>query len=301
MSADPNERSIRGSRDARGPGWAAAEPAADRGRLLELSDLTLAAYLRHLATHGGSFVEDAGLLLASGPHPQPNPYRNGALRLDDRLSVAEVKQRGRGFFGDRHYALWVREHGDADLRAWAGRAGLRDLGRLPQLMLDHLPEEPQLPEGVQLRQARDPQTQDDYLGLVSSAWGMGDLSREIAAQIFFDPASLDDENVAAFVAYYEDMPLSGAMTLVTHGVALGCQGATLRKLRPGQRLPPPGPPGQRRGLAEICLWMALKLSFEKLGAWCSLAQTSILGAPAWLRMGYEPLTGYERWLVQADV
>jgi len=41
----------------------------------------------------------------------------------------------------------------------------------------------------------------------------------MAARVFFDPQSVDVPNVAAFVAYYDDLPLSGAMTFVTHQVA----------------------------------------------------------------------------------
>ncbi len=65
----------------------------------------------------------------------------------------------------------------------------------------------------------------------------------------------------------------------------------------GQRLPRAGPPGQTRGLAESCLWAALELSFAELGATLSLCQTSQLGAPVWLRLGYEPFTSYARYVV----
>jgi hypothetical protein len=274
-----------------------SEPS--REALLLLADLSLAEYLRHLARYGGAIHEEDGLLLFAGTHRQPNPYRNGALRLDDRLSAAEVLRRARDFFASRtgSYALWVREHGDAELEAWAKREGMHDLGRLPELVLDRLPPELPLPDGVELRQALDEKTRNDYLGVVAEAWGMAAMPPATAAHVFFDPASLDAPNVAAFVAYFDGVPLSGAMTLVTHGVALGCQGATIRRAKPGQRLPPPGPPGQRRGLAESCLWTALRLSFEELGAWCSLGQTSTLGAPVWQGLGYRPLTSYARYLV----
>jgi hypothetical protein len=89
------------------------------------------------------------------------------------------------------------------------------------------------------------------------------------------------------------------MTLVSHEVALGCQAATIRRPKPGQRLPRPGPPGERRGLAQSCLWAALELSYGKLGARLSLCQTSGLGAPVWLGLGYRPFTTYARYLVPA--
>ena len=62
---------------------AIAEGASGRGReeLFRLADLSLAEFLRHLARYGGAIHEEDGLLLFAGAHSQPNPYRNGLLRL----------------------------------------------------------------------------------------------------------------------------------------------------------------------------------------------------------------------------
>jgi hypothetical protein len=272
--------------------------AARRGQLTRLADLTLAEYVRHTARYGGVIHEEDGLLLFAGAHPQPNPYRNGALRLTTELPAPEVLRRAGDFFGARRtgYALWVREHADDDLEQAA--AGLRELERLPELVLDELPPELAPPDGVELRRAADAHTRADYLEVVANAWGMRAMPLEVAARVFFDPESLDAPNVAAFVAYYEDQPLSAAMTLVIHGVALGCQAATIRRPRPGQALPPPSTSSEpRRGLAESCLWEALKLSFDELGARFSLCQTSGPGSPVWLGLGYVPFTSYARYLV----
>src|SRR4051812_23364741 len=97
----------------------AVRKADSSDELLLLADLSLAEYLRHLARYGGTVLEEDGLLLFAGAHPQPNPYRNGALRLDRRLSAAEARSRADAFFGQRRrsYALWVREHADDDLAA----------------------------------------------------------------------------------------------------------------------------------------------------------------------------------------
>jgi hypothetical protein len=270
-----------------------------RDELLLLSDLSLAEYLRHNARYGGTILEQDGLLCFAGAHPQPNPYRNGALVLGAGLAPKDVLERADDFFSTvsrrTGYALWTREHADAELEAAV--AGLPELERLPELVLDELPPEVPPPAGVEIRPALDEQTRSDYLQVVADAWGMGTMPLDMAARVFFDPQSVAVPNVAAFVAYYEDMPLSGAMTFVTHQVALGCQAATIRRPKRGQRLPPPGPPDQRRGLAESCLWAALKVSFEELGARWSLCQTSSLGEPAWRQLGYQPLTSYSRYLV----
>jgi hypothetical protein len=195
--------------------------------------------------------------------------------------------------------MWAREHGDGDLERAAEQAGLHELERLPQLVLEWLPDYLPPPGGVEIRRATDARTREDYLSLVADAWGMASMPREVAAKVFFDPDSLDVPNVAAFVAYYEDKPLSAAMTFVAHEVALGCQAATIRRPKPGQRLPRAGPPGECRGLAQSCLWAALRVSYGELGAQLSLCQTSSLGAPVWLGLGYRPFTAYARYLIPA--
>lgn len=269
--------------------------------LLRLADLTLAEYLRYLARYGGAILEQDGLLLFAGAHRQPNPYRNGALRLGHGPAAPDLLERAGRFFGPRRsgFALWVREHRDRDLELTAEQAGLQALERIPELVMYDLPAYVPPPDGVEIRRALDARTREDYLALVADAWGMGSMPREVAARVFFDPDSLTDPGVAAFVAYYEDLPLSAAMTFVSHEVALGCQAATLRRPKPGQRLPRPRPQGERRGLAQSCLWAALELSYNQLGASVSLCQTSSAGAPVWLDLGYQPFTSYGRYLVPA--
>jgi hypothetical protein len=288
---------------AREAAAAAGERLHERERLLELSDLTLAAYLRYLAAYGGVVVEEDGLLLFAGPHRQPNPYRNGALRVAPGLSAGEAITRAQRFFAARRgaFAFWVRGHGDEDLERAARDASLHELDRLPQLAMTEMPEYLPPPQGIELRRAADAQTREDYLGLVANAWGMAELPRAVAAQVFFDPDSLAEPTVAAYVAYYEGRPVSAAMTHVSHGVALACQGATIRRPAPGQRLPLPGPPGQSRGLAASCLCAALERSTRELGARLSLGQTSRLGAPTWIDLGYREISSYARYLVPLRV
>jgi hypothetical protein len=280
---------------------AAAGDLSGRDDLLVLADLSLADYLRYLARYGGAILEQDGVLLFAGAHRQPNPYRNGALRLSGSLTPDQVMGLADRFFAARKsgYALWAREHGDDDLESAAVAAGAHELERLPELVLEDLPAYVPPPDGVEIRRAVGAQAREDYLGLVADAWGMGAMPRDVAAKVFFDPDSLAEDNVAAFVAYYDGLPLSAAMTLVSHEVALGCQAATIRRPKKGQRLPRSGPPGERRGLAESCLWAALQLSYDELGARLSLCQTSGLGAPVWLGLGYRPFTSYARYLMPA--
>jgi len=271
----------------------------DVARLNRLADLTLAEFARHLTRAGesGTVLEEDGLLLFAGAHPQPNPYRNGAIRLEARLGAAEVIARATEFFAPRGrgFALWASEHNDEDLIREAEARSLTALETLPELVLDGLPEPLPLPEGIELREATDEQVRQDYVQVVANAWGMAGLPQELASRVFFSTASIDAPNVSAFVAYLDGVPVSGAMTLVTHGVALGCQAATVRKLpRPPAR-PQGAAAARRRGLADACLCAALERSYAELGAEISLCQTSSLGAPVWRRLGYEPFTSYSRF------
>lgn len=278
------------------PGPRPADSAGER-ELHRLADVSLADFLRHLSRYGGAVEEEDGLLLFHGAHRQPNPYRNGVLCLEDELPARQVLERADRFFGARKagYAVWTREHADAELDEIASRTASRDLERLPELVLFELPEPAPAPDGVELRAATDGRTRDDYLRVVADAWGFGSMPLELAAQVFFAPESIDAPNVVAFVAYYDDQPLSGAMCLLSHGVALGCQAATIRRPRRGQRLPRRAPGG--RGLAESCLYAALEVSFRDLGASLSLCQTSKSGEPVWRTFGYHPLTSYGRYLL----
>ena len=66
--------------------------------LTTLADQTLAEYIRYLTAYGGQLHERDGLLLFAGAHRQPNPYRNGVLRIDDTLAPDEVFSRAERFF-----------------------------------------------------------------------------------------------------------------------------------------------------------------------------------------------------------
>jgi len=271
--------------------------------MLRLGDLTLAEFMRHLTRYGGTILEEEGLLLFAGAHPHPNPYRNGAIRLDARLDPEEVLARAGRFFTPRRrgYVLWVREHADDDLGRAAEAASLQVLEEpgLPEYYLAGLPQELPPPDGISLRSADDDRTRRDYVHVVADGWGMRGVSLELASSIFFDPESVNAPNVAAYVAYLGDVPVSGAMAFVSHGVALGCQGATVRRLDGGLQLPAPkGERSRRRGLADSCLCAALKRSFEELGARGSLCQASASGASVWTRLGYRQFTSYRRYLAR---
>ena len=266
----------------------------DRDDLLRLADLTLAEFFRQLARYGtGSrIVEQDGLVLFAGAHAQPNPFRNGAIRLDRRLSAAEALDRAEAFFAPlrRSFVFWVRESED-DLEALCRLKAMElvEPDGLPELYLEGRPPPLKpLPDNIVLRRTDDPEVRRDYVDVVAAGWGMEGIDISVASEIFFHPDSMGDPNVIAFVAYLDGKPASGCMTLLSHGIGVGGNGATVAWAR-------------RRGLAEMCYAASLQVAYDDFGIRGSVCQSSPSGAGVWGRMGYKPLTHYLRFIGKPPV
>ena len=266
----------------------------NRDELLRLADLTLAEFFRQLARYGpGSRIQEQdGLVIFAGSHAQPNPFRNGAIRLDDRLPAQEALTRAERFFAPlkRSFVFWVRDR-EPDLDALCRSRGMElvEPDGLPELYLDGPPPSLKpLPDDVTLRRTTDPEVRRDYVDVVAAGWGMDGVGTELASQIFFHPDSMGDPNVAAFVAYVDGKPASGCMALLSHGIAVGGNGATV-------------PWARRRGLAEMCYAASLEVAYEEFGIRGSVCQSSPSGAGVWARMGYKPLTRYMRYIGKPSV
>ena len=264
-------------------------PWRDRTELLRFADLTLGEFFRQLARYGrgAQILEQDGLLLFAGSHPHPNPFRNGAIRLDNRLDAQEALDRAQRFFAplERSYVFWVRES-DTDLDALCSSRSMElvEPDGLPELFLEGPPPELEpIPADVVLRQTTDAEVRRDYVNVVAEGWGMGGISTELASDIFFHPDSMGDPNVMAFVAYVDGRPASGCMALLSYGIAVGGNGATV-------------PWARRRGLAELCYGACLQVAYSDFGIRGSVCQSSPSGAGVWGRMGYQPLTRYLRYI-----
>jgi hypothetical protein len=254
------------------------------------ADLNLAEFIRHTARYGGTILEEEGLLLVAGTHPNPGPYRNCAIRLDDRLPAADVLQRAGAFFGARKrgYVLWVRKHADADLDRLCRTRGMRLLEEdgLPELYSPRRPELAEPPPDVRLARVETEEERLDFLRINAEGWGMEGMSIELAARTFFHPDSIAAPNVAAIMAYVDGRPASGAMAIVTNGSVGGYWGAT-------------SPWARRRGLADLCVRKMFNAGFD-LGAVRAVCQASGSGEGIWLRMGFARLTKYYRYQSQRN-
>lgn len=211
--------------------------------------------------------------------------RSGAATL----SGAELLDLAGGFFKGRRrgFVLWVRDHADADLDGYARSAGLwprPPVDGNPGIAIDHrLPDRP-IPADVELRRVVDETDRRDYLKVVAAGYNIGDVPVEMAETVLFSLASLAVPEVAAFVAYRDGQPLSACMAYVSDGSA-GLQWcATL-------------PAARGAGLGKTTFAAACNAGFA-MGAECATGQGSELGTPIWVRMGFQVVTRYRRYLAR---
>lgn len=262
----------------------------DRRELRERGDANLVAYLRHVAitADGGAVAERQGTLLFAGGHNHPGPYTNGVIRTGTASPPATaVLAAGEAFFGPRRrgYAVWVRGDADADLEAAARSAGLWQRPPLegnPGIAIDRPPAEAPSPPGVEIARVHSDTGCQDYLRVVAASYGVDDAGLAIAEQIFFSLASLDAPQVAVFVAYRDGAPVAGAMVYVAAGAAGLYWGVTV-------------PAERGRGLGRAICRSVVEAGFA-MGARCAVAQSSAVGTPIWVRMGFEVVTHYRRYL-----
>jgi hypothetical protein len=259
--------------------------------LLEKADEGLCEFVKHTAHHGRDTAIDErdGLLLVAGSHPAPGPYRNMAFRYKHHISAQAAIRRADAFFNPRRrsYVLWVHDHGDEDLLALAAERGWEPLekdGLLEMVMYDP-PEPADPPEGVNVLPAASEVERRDFLRVNAQGWGMGGISDEAAAAMFFEPSSLDAPNVAGVIAYQDHQPVSTAMAIVHREAVGGYWGATI-------------PEARRQGLSDVVVRQMFISGFE-LGGEVAVFQASGMGERIWRAMGAQDLSRYWRFLVTA--
>lgn len=258
--------------------------------LLELGDQNIAEFIRHIARTGEDthILEEDGLLLVAGSHPNPGPYRNMAMRIGEGLTAQEVLARANEFFRrfSRGYCLWVRLHADRDVDEIATERGFRLLEEegLPQLAREGAPEPVEPGPGIELRWAVDEKSRRDFLTVNADAWGMGGAPFDVVRATLFEPSILDAPNVTAAIAYIDDKPAGTCMSInFPAHVAGGYWGATAGWAR-------------KRGLHDLTS-RAIFHAAARLGATISVSQTSPGAAKNLERMGLHQISSFRRYLV----
>jgi GNAT superfamily N-acetyltransferase len=268
----------------------------DQPHVLERGDANLCAYLSHLAATapGGSYDPSDGVLTFAGGHAYPGTYTNGVIRLRNDVTAETVLARAHAFFKPlkRGYAVWIRDHADADLEILAKAAGMFQRPPLegnpaiayegPPMVLPDLSGRG--PGEVSIRRVEDAESRRAYLDVVLDGYGVAGLPPELAERVIFSTASLADPRVAAFVAYIDDVAQAGAMAFVDGDTA----GVQWVATRPGAR---------GRGLGKATYAASTNAALD-MGATLVTAQASQQGVPLWLSLGCEVVTHYRRYLAK---
>jgi GNAT superfamily N-acetyltransferase len=265
-------------------------PAVD---VLRHGDSNLVSYLRHVAltADGGAVGETDGVLAFAGGHNYPGAYTNGVIRTtsarvarpDEVFAAAEELFRPLR----RGYAVWIREHADADLEQACVDAGMwlrpPEAG-LPGIAIDHTIDMPEYAAKAQIRRVRDDAGLRAYLGIVAAGWNVAEMPPDLQERVLFSISSLRADNVAAFLAYLDDEPVSGCMTFVADNTAGLFWSSTL-------------PPARGTGLGKATFVAACRAGFE-MGAVCATGQASAMGVPLWQKLGFDVPTHYVRYIAK---
>jgi hypothetical protein len=105
---------------------------------------------------------------------------------------------------------------------------------------------------------------------------------EMLARLFFDPAALGDPRVSGHVAYLDGTAVSGCHVFVSAGFAGLYSGVTL-------------PPARGRGLARAVLARCVNDGLGRGGRFTG-GQSSDMGGPVWVKMGFALPAWYRRYI-----
>jgi ribosomal protein S18 acetylase RimI-like enzyme len=220
---------------------------------------------------GGRIVEQAGVLLVSGP----SSYLRVAIRSDPGVDGAAVVARASEFFAGEGagFIVLVRRPDDEDVERAALEQGFRAGWIERPMALTAAPSAGELPGDIDVRVVADERGVVDY-GRVVALANDDPGERERAPLLFHDETILVP-HVAAFVAYLGDEPVACAMTLLSHRVAGVFYVGTVEHAR-------------RRGLGDVLTRLAARAGFE-MGAEAAWLGASEMGAGLYRRIGFQDL------------
>jgi hypothetical protein len=254
------------------PGEVSEMDSIELGRL---ADVNLAATWSLLGRTSGADVggSPACPFVATGI---PVAFFNGVYhtgRVDDPDAVvAEAVD-----FMDRRsvpWLLWVREGVDDALLDAGRRAGLRDAGGPPGMVLPSIGRVPARPVGFEVEVVEGPSGADVFREVTAAGFEMPmELVRQfIAAETFAAP------EIVAVVGSVEGIAVSAALAC-TSGTTVGIYNvATLTEHR-------------RCGYGAAITWAAIEAGAARGGDHAAL-QASELGAPVYRAMGFVDIGRY---------
>jgi GNAT superfamily N-acetyltransferase len=255
----------------------------DDRTLLELAaagDENLASAWSCMAASAGSDREDDGVVvrIASG---LPIAFFNGAFcRRPVAPSDADAVVRNAiDFFGVRAvpWLLWTRSGVDVALSDACARAGLREVGGPPAMVLPAIPRDaPALPDGVEVTRASVADL-ERVRQILAEGFGM---PIEVA-QTLISEQLLDADDTAVVIGLLDGRPMTTALVHASGRTAGIYNVATL-------------PDARGRGVGAAATWAAV-MAGRDFGAEHATLQSSASGYPVYSRMGFVDVGRYEQW------
>jgi hypothetical protein len=246
---------------------------------VDLVHRTLVAYSRaltHFSTRG-SLEDRDGMVLCAGGTWIPM-IANTAFRREPDVSPTELVHRADAFFGalGRGYTVPVRDNGeDEDLRAACLAAGLELFGsETPDMVCAAPLAKRPTPASIVLRNVDDEEGVRQFAAVNSAAYATYGMPPEVHPDLFDNPgAVLEDPAAHIVLASNEREPIATAMLYESDGAASVQWVGT----RPGSRT---------SGLGALVTVWVTNLAFTRGASSVSL-QASPMGAPVYLKLGYE--------------
>ncbi len=255
------------------------EPQVGALSPVSLLHSTLIAFNRALTRFSsrGALDESNGIVLCAGGTWIPM-IANTAFRLEPDVSPTNLVDRADRFFGalGRGYTVPVRDNGeDEDLRAACLEAGLELFGSgTPDMVCAAPLPEPPTPPGIALYEVGDQSGVRRFTEVNGAAYATYGMPPEVHADLFDNPgAVLEDPAAHIVLATKGDEPVATALVYESDGAATVQWVGTL----PGART---------SGLGALVTVRVTNLAFSRGASSVSL-QASPMGAPIYLRLGYE--------------
>jgi hypothetical protein len=249
------------------------------GNHVALVHRTLVAYSRALTGFStrGALDDRDGIVLCAGGTWIPM-IANTAFRREPGVSPTELVNRADVFFGrlGRGYTVSIRDNGeDEDLRAACLAAGLELFGsETPDMVCAGPLPEPPPPPGIVLRIVDDIEGVRHFADVNSAAYATYGMPAEVHPDLFDNPSAVLEDRAAHIVlASNEIEPVATALVYESDGAATVQWVGT----RPGSRT---------SGLGALVTTWVTNLAFSRGASSVSL-QASPMGAPVYLKLGYE--------------
>jgi hypothetical protein len=197
-----------------------------------------------------------------------------------------VLELGREFFAShqRAFVVWARTGPDDDLETLCRERGWFERppeDGMPLILREgHFPAGPADVPSPTVVEART--DAEEYLSIVAAAYGMADAPCAIQKGVFFPVDSVLSDSATLVIVDHDGRPASGSTVVMNGGHACSLWTAT-------------APFARDNRLGPECGRKACNVASER-GARLVAAQSSQMGLAAWIKLGFDVVGSYRRFL-----